>query len=80
MTTRELQNHLSSDLLTKSFVFNQLEVEIYAILKNRKINLALLSESIGMQRNTAYYRLKKKCFSTSDLMRLAEKAKEIYTL
>ncbi len=80
MTNREMQKHIASELLTKVFVFNQLEIEIYALLKNSKINLALIAEACGMQRNTAYYRLKKRCFSNEDLMRLAQKANEIYKL
>ena len=56
MTNREMQKHIASELLTKVFVFNQLEIEIYALLKNSKINLALIAEACGMQRNTAYYR------------------------
>jgi transcriptional regulator of acetoin/glycerol metabolism len=80
MTTRELQNHLASDMLTKAFVYRQLEVEIYAILKNRKINLALLAECLGIHRNTAYYRLKHRLFTGDELVKIAEKAKEIYSL
>lgn len=78
MTNRELQKQKSSDLITKVFVYNALEAEIYAILKSRKINLALLAESIGMPRNTAYYKLKKTTFSSLELSKLAQKAKEIY--
>lgn len=80
VSNREQQKQLTGDLILKVFVFSHLETEIYTILKSRKINLALLAESLGMQRNTAYYRLKKKCFPVEDLMRLAEKAKEIYYL
>jgi len=68
----------SVSLLRNAQLYSELEDRIYTLLSGKNINFALVVESLGIQRNTAYLRLKKRTFKTPELIEIANKAVEIY--
>ena len=78
LTFRELQRNTANELYYKVQIYNQLHDEIYALFKGRTLNLALLSEQLGVDRSTAYYRIKTKSYKPEDLTFIAKKAIELY--
>ena len=70
----------STELLANSMMYKQVEDNLYELLSGRKLNLALIVESLGMQRNTAYYRLRNRLFTSEELIQIADRAVEIYKI
>jgi transcriptional regulator of acetoin/glycerol metabolism len=78
LTFRDKQRNTANTFYFKVQLYNELHNEIYKILKDRTLNIALLSEQLGTDRNTAYYRIKKQVYKPEDLELLAKKAIELY--
>ena len=81
MTTLNANRYFyAKELETSSLLYKQCEDKIYSLLAGKKINTALIAESIGMPRQTAYYKQKTRSFSSEELQKMARKAVEIYKL
>jgi len=80
MDKREKQVFLSAELFNTALIYKQMEDKIYNLLKEQCVNLALITESLGMKRQTAYYKLKHRGFSSVELDKIARKATEIYKI
>ena len=71
----------NSNILLKNVeLYRDLEDSIYNLLKGKNVNTALIVESLGMQRQTAYLKLRKRTFKTDELIQIANKAVEIYKI
>ena len=75
---REKQFNYANEFLSNSLLYKQIEDKVYNLLAGKKINTALIAESVGMPRQTAYYKLKTRGFSAEELEKLARKAVDIY--